>query len=145
MSDEENRGYEHTDLTLAPNKRRSVSAGLMPMVVLLVVVAGGVVITQALSTAVDYYCNVDEVGERSGSTPVGASELGTVGEGTVVVATGATLFDIRFNGASVKVEYAGEPGAFSKSVCQQRTAFDEPRECSATAEVKHLRLRRSKR
>jgi cytochrome c-type biogenesis protein CcmE len=37
-----------------------------------------------------------------------------VGEGTVVVATGATLFDIRFNGASVKVEYAGEPGGIFK-------------------------------
>ena len=65
--------------------------------------------------AVDYYCNVDEVGERSGCDTGRRLRIqGTVGEGTVVVATGATLFDIRFNGASVKVEYAGEPGGIFK-------------------------------
>ena len=38
-----------------------------PIVVLaLVLVAGGVIVTQFLRSAVDYYCNVDEIGERSG-------------------------------------------------------------------------------
>ena len=105
------------DLTPRPEQSpKRQRRRILPMVVLaLVVVAGGVVITQALSTAVDYYCNVDEVGERSGCDTGRRLRIqGTVGEGTVVVATGATLFDIRFNGASMKVEYAGEPGGIFK-------------------------------
>lgn len=91
----------------ARNRRR-----VLPMVVLaLVFVAGGVIITQALSTAVDYYCNVDEVGLRSGCDEGRRLRLqGTVGEDSVVVTTSATLFDIEFNGAVVQVEYEGEPG-----------------------------------
>ena len=39
----------------------------LPIVVLaLVVVAGGVIITKFLNESVDYYCNVDEIGVRSG-------------------------------------------------------------------------------
>ncbi|MGA0885016.1 MAG: cytochrome c maturation protein CcmE [Ilumatobacteraceae bacterium] len=105
------------DLTPRPaespgrSKRR-----VLPMVVLaLAIVAGGVVITQALSTAVDYYCNVDEVGVRSGCDTGRRLRIqGTVGEGSVVVTTGATLFDIEFNGSTVQVEYAGEPGGIFK-------------------------------
>jgi len=105
------------DLTPRPaeSPRRS-RRRVLPMVVLaLAVVAGGVVITQALSTAVDYYCNVDEVGVRSGCDTGRRLRIqGTVGEGSVVVTTGATLFDIEFNGSTVQVEYAGEPGGIFK-------------------------------
>jgi len=105
------------DLTPRPTEtpRRS-KRRVLPMVVLtLAVVAGGVVITQALSTAVDYYCNVDEVGVRSGCDTGRRLRIqGTVGEGSVVVTTGATLFDIEFNGSSLQVEYAGEPGGIFK-------------------------------
>ena len=105
------------DLTPRPTEtpRRS-KRRVLPMVVLtLAVVAGGVVITQALSTAVDYYCNVDEVGVRSGCDIGRRLRIqGTVGEGSVVVTTGATLFDIEFNGSSLQVEYAGEPGGIFK-------------------------------
>lgn len=105
------------DLTPRPTEtpRRS-KRRVLPMVVLtLAVVAGGVVITQALSTAVDYYCNVDEVGVRSGCDMGRRLRIqGTVGEGSVVVTTGATLFDIEFNGSSLQVEYAGEPGGIFK-------------------------------
>lgn len=105
------------DLTPRPTEtpRRS-KRRVLPMVVLtLAVVAGGVVITQALSTAVDYYCNVDEVGVRSGCDTGRRLRIqGTVGEGSVVITTGATLFDIEFNGSSLQVEYAGEPGGIFK-------------------------------
>ena len=43
---------------------------LLPMIVLAaVLVAGGVIVTQFLRSAVDYYCNVDEVGVRDGCNP----------------------------------------------------------------------------
>jgi cytochrome c-type biogenesis protein CcmE len=103
---------------------------MLPVLVLaLAVVAGGVVITQALSTAVDYYCNVDEVGVRSGCDTGRRLRIqGTVGEGSVVVATGATLFDIEFNGSTVQVEYAGEPGGIFKECLPVvvHGVFDEP-------------------
>ena len=105
------------DLTPRPTESHGRSKRrVLPMVVLaLAVVAGGVVITQALSTAVDYYCNVDEVGVRSGCDMGRRLRIqGTVGEGSVVVTTGATLFDIEFNGSTVQVEYAGEPGGIFK-------------------------------
>ncbi|MGA0217807.1 MAG: cytochrome c maturation protein CcmE [Ilumatobacteraceae bacterium] len=105
------------DLTPRPTESHGRSKRrVLPTVVLaLAVVAGGVVITQALSTAVDYYCNVDEVGVRSGCDMGRRLRIqGTVGEGSVVVTTGATLFDIEFNGSTVQVEYAGEPGGIFK-------------------------------
>jgi len=105
------------DLTPRPTESHGRSnRRVLPMVVLaLAVVAGGVVITQALSTAVDYYCNVDEIGVRSGCDTGRRLRIqGNVGEGSVVVTTGATLFDIEFNGSTVQVEYAGEPGGIFK-------------------------------
>lgn len=39
------------------------------IVLLLVVVSGGVVLTKFLTSAIDYYCNVDEIGTKSGCEP----------------------------------------------------------------------------
>ncbi len=119
------------DLTPRPENgpKRSRRRMLPVLVLALAVVAGGVVITQALSTAVDYYCNVDEVGVRSGCDTGRRLRIqGTVGEGSVVVATGATLFDIEFNGSTVQVEYAGEPGGIFKECLPVvvHGVFDEP-------------------
>ena len=53
----------------------------------LVLVAGGVIVTQFLRSAVDYYCNVDEIGQRDGCEPAAAcasrapSTRGTVDDG----------------------------------------------------------------
>ena len=80
-----------------------------------VLVAGGVIVTQFLRSAVDYYCNVDEVGDRSGcDTDRRLRVQGIVERGTVVSTGGDTDFVIAFNGASFAVHYDGEPGGIFK-------------------------------
>ena len=84
----------------------------LPIVVVgLVLVAGGVIVTQFLRSAVDYYCNVDEIGARSGCSADRRLRVqGTVDEGSVHVVDGVTTFVISFNGDSLPVRYDGEPG-----------------------------------
>ena len=88
----------------------------VPMLVLgLVVVAGGVIVTQFLTSAVDYYCNVDEIGERSGCDADRRLRVqGTVDEGSVASVDGVTTFTISFGGATIPVRYEGEPGGIFK-------------------------------
>jgi cytochrome c-type biogenesis protein CcmE len=88
----------------------------LPLLVLgLVVVAGGVIVTQFLTQAVDYYCNVDEVGERDGCDEDRRIRLqGTVDEGTVERVANTTVFTISFNGETLPVSYDGEPGGIFK-------------------------------
>jgi cytochrome c-type biogenesis protein CcmE len=101
------------DRSTAARKRKR---NWLPMIVLgLVVVAGGVIVTQFLTSAVDYYCNVDEVGVRDGCDEDRRIRLqGTVDEGTVEKDANATVFTISFNGATMPVRYAGEPGGIFK-------------------------------
>ena len=89
---------------------------LMPIVVLAaVLVAGGVIVTQFLRSAVDYYCNVDEVGTRSGCDIGRRLRVqGVVERGTVVSRGADTDFVITFNGAEMPVRYDGEPGGIFK-------------------------------
>ena len=62
------------DLDLAPRTNIDGTAmssqqkrNWLPILVLaMVVVAGGVIVTQFLTSAVDYYCNVDEINVRDG-------------------------------------------------------------------------------
>lgn len=88
----------------------------LPILVLgLVVVAGGVILTQFLTSAVDYYCNVDEVGVRDGCDPDRRIRLqGTVDEGSVERIDNVTVFTISFNGATIPVSYDGQPGGIFK-------------------------------
>lgn len=88
----------------------------LPLLVLgLVIVAGGVIVTQFLTQAVDYYCNVDEVGQRSGCDEDRRIRLqGTVDEGTVERVANTTVFTITFNGETIPVSYDGEPGGIFK-------------------------------
>ncbi len=88
----------------------------LPIFVLaLVVVAGGVIVTQFLTSAVDYYCNVDEVNVRDGCDDDRRIRLqGTVDEGSVVFSEGVTDFTISFNGVTLPVRYTGEPGGIFK-------------------------------
>jgi cytochrome c-type biogenesis protein CcmE len=80
-----------------------------------VLVAGGVIVTQFLRSAIDYYCNVDEIGQRSGCDPDRRLRVqGVVDRGTVAQTGGDTAFDISFNDATVSVYYDGEPGGIFK-------------------------------
>jgi cytochrome c-type biogenesis protein CcmE len=92
-----------------PGKRRRRWA---PLVVLaLVLVAGGVIVTQFLRSAVDYYCNVDEIGQRGGCEAGRRLRVqGTVDKGTVATADGITTFAISFGGKTLPVRYEGQPG-----------------------------------
>jgi cytochrome c-type biogenesis protein CcmE len=93
----------------APPKRKR---NIVPILVLaLVIVAGGVIVTQFLNTAVDYFCNVDEVGVRDGCEEDRRVRLqGTVDEGTVVQTSGLTTFTMTYNDSTIAVEYDGIPG-----------------------------------
>jgi len=89
------------DLTPRP----AVGAGrkrrrLIPLLVLAAAfVGGGIVVAQFLGSAIDYYCNVDEIGVQ-----------GTVEEGSVKEVLGATMFTLEFNGEKLAVAYEGDPG-----------------------------------
>lgn len=110
------------DIDLTPRSAPEEPAGRrrrrnwFPMVVLaLVLVAGGVIVTQFLTSAVDYYCNVDEVGVRDGCDPDRRIRLqGTVDEGSVTKVDNATVFTISFNDVTMRVSYNGEPGGIFK-------------------------------
>ena len=84
----------------------------MPIVVVVAAMcAGGVVVTKFLTSAIDYYCNVDEVGSRAGCE--GDRRLrvqGFVEEGSVKQQDGGTSFVMVFNLKKIKVLYAGDPG-----------------------------------
>ena len=76
-----------------------------------VVVAGVVVVSQFLTSAIDYYCNVDEVGVKDGCDPSRRLRVqGTVEEGSVKQVLGATTFTLEFNGEKLAVAYDGDPG-----------------------------------
>jgi len=97
----------------APKKPRR----LLPMVVLaLVLVAGGVIVTQFLNSAVDYFCNVDEVGAVDGCEEGRRLRLqGTVDAGSIDTSVpGVTAFTMSFGGSTIPVEYEGEPGGIFK-------------------------------
>jgi cytochrome c-type biogenesis protein CcmE len=95
----------------APAPRRARRRWVPILVLALVLVAGGVIVTQFLRSAVDYYCNVDEIGQRSGCEAGRRLRIqGTVDKGTVVNADGVTTFTISFGGKSLPVRYEGQPG-----------------------------------
>lgn len=81
--------------------------------VLVLVLAGGVlIVTQFLSSAIDYYCNVDEVGSKDGCEAGRRLRIqGNVVEGSVAAEGNVTNFVVEFNGVSLPVRYdAGDPG-----------------------------------
>jgi cytochrome c-type biogenesis protein CcmE len=102
----------------SPSPPRSRRRWLPLVVLAIVLVAGGVIVTQFLRSAVDYYCNVDEIGVREGCESGRRLRVqGTVDRGTVVTEQGVTTFTISFDGATVPVRYDGEPGGIFEE-CQ---------------------------
>ena len=91
-----------------PNRRRWVSIGLL----VVVLVAGGVVLTKFLTSSLDYYCNADELGTKSGCEAGRRLRVqGTVDEGSVQTADGVTTFSITFDQVTVPVKYdSNSPG-----------------------------------
>ena len=81
------------------------------LVVALAIVGGGVVVTQFLTSAIDYYCNVDEVGVRSGCEGERRMRVqGVVEQSSIKQNAGSTSFTLDFNGKSLPVKYEGDPG-----------------------------------
>ena len=80
-------------------------------VLLLVLVGGGVVVAKFLTSSIDYYCNVDEIGAKDGCEAGRRLRVqGTVEQGSVVRDGGVTNFRITFNDHTIPVRYEGDPG-----------------------------------
>ncbi len=122
MTEHQTTEHQTPDLDLTPRAPRGrpdrprTRRKWLPMLVLgLVIVAGGVIVTQFLTSAVDYYCNVDEVGVRDGCNADRRIRLqGTVDEGSVEKIGSTTAFTISFHGVTMPVVYDGEPGGIFK-------------------------------
>lgn len=81
------------------------------LLLVVILVFGGVVVTKFLSSAIDYYCNVDEVGVRSGCEGTRRLRVqGAVDEGSLKKAEGMTTFSMSFNKKTLDVQYDGDPG-----------------------------------
>jgi cytochrome c-type biogenesis protein CcmE len=97
-----------TTATLPPPRRRNRMAIALLIVVL---VLGGVIVTKFLTSAIDFYCNVDEVGHKSGCETGRRLRIqGTVEQDSVEKVGAVTDFVITFNGAKMNVHYQGDPG-----------------------------------
>lgn len=95
----------------APVARRKGTKWPAITVLVLVLVGGAVVVTKFLTSSIDYYCNVDEVGEKDGCDAGERFRVqGVVDEGTVEVDGDVTTFTISFNGRTIPVRYQGDPG-----------------------------------
>lgn len=113
-----------SDMDLTPRSEpasgaasRKKKRNLFPILALaLVIVAGGVIVTQFLNSAVDYFCNVDEVGARDGCEEDRRIRLqGTVEPGTIDDSVlGITAFKMAFGDAEIDVNYDGIPGGIFK-------------------------------
>lgn len=80
-------------------------------VLVLVVAAGGVLISQFLGSSLDYYCNVDEVGVKADCSGDRSLRVqGTVEKGSLQRLDTQTRFLIGFNGKELSVVYDGDPG-----------------------------------
>ena len=90
-----------------PSRRRMVPA----VIAGLAVVVGIGIIAIFLTSSIDYYCNVDEIGVREGCDDTRRVRVqGTVDEGSLEQRMTTTAFVMSFNGVSLPVEYDGEPG-----------------------------------
>ncbi|CAB4575283.1 MAG: cytochrome c maturation protein CcmE [Actinomycetes bacterium] len=80
-------------------------------VIVLVLAGGGVLVTQFLSNAIDYYCNVDELGSKDGCEEGRRLRVqGSVEEGSIALDGNATTFLIAYGGRELTVRYEGDPG-----------------------------------
>ncbi len=87
-------------------------------VLALVLVVGGVVVAKFLTSALDYYCNVDEVGVKDGCDEGRNIRIQGTVEPFSIDTRGETFnFIITFNGVSMPVELGSEPtGLFQECI-----------------------------
>lgn len=94
---------------LAPRKRKRKWKYVAMLLV--VATAGGIIVTQFLTSAIDFYCNVDEIGVRSGCEANRRLRVqGVVAKDSLKSGAGRTSFVMEFNNHSVDVVYDGDPG-----------------------------------
>ncbi|NBP17882.1 MAG: cytochrome c maturation protein CcmE [Actinobacteria bacterium] len=100
------------ELTPRPDQPASSRRRLLPVIIAgLAVVVGIGIVAIFLTSSIDYYCNVDEIGVREGCDDTRRVRVqGTVDEGSLEQRMSTTAFVMSFNGASLPVEYDGEPG-----------------------------------
>ncbi len=87
-------------------------------VLAVVLIAGAVVVGKFLTSALDYYCNVDEIGVKDGCDEGRNIRIqGTVEQDSVDTEGSTTSFVITFNGASMRVELGSAPtGLFQECI-----------------------------
>ncbi len=100
------------ELTPRPIEPAKKPRKWLPIILLTLVGLGGVVIvTQFLRSAIDYYCNVDEIGVRSGCEETTRLRVqGTVEQNSLQKIGSNTSFVMTFNNKSINVVYSGDPG-----------------------------------
>lgn len=120
FENDESIGASQDSLDLSP-RPRSVSRPrrrrpwLAIAVLVAVVAAGGIVLTQFLTSAIDYYCNVDDVGVKQGCEPGRRLRIqGVVDGGSIEDDGTATAFTVSFGSKTVPVRYEGDPGGIFK-------------------------------
>lgn len=98
---------ENAEVTARRRRRRWAPIAI----VVFAVVAGGFVVTQFLTNAIDYYCNVDEIGDREGCEEDRRLRVqGVVVENSLRKENGSTIFELSYNDTVVPVTYLGDPG-----------------------------------
>lgn len=105
-------------MELSPRASKSTVDGAkksrrwLPIIALSVIGIGGVaLVTQFLTSAIDYYCNVDEIGVRSGCETTSRLRVqGTVEQNSLKKTDSQTRFIMTFNDKSIDVVYSGDPG-----------------------------------
>jgi cytochrome c-type biogenesis protein CcmE len=127
--DAANRGFDDrpddladdSGLNLAPRPaaervRARSNRRALPMAMLaLFVLAGGFLVVKLLGDAIDYYCNVDEVGTKSGCVEGDRFRVqGEVVSGSLGQDGTATTFTVAFGGVGLPVRLDGEPGGVFK-------------------------------
>ena len=99
----------------APRSRPKRRAWPWAIVLGLVFAAAALILFQGLSNATVYFCNANEVGQRSDCMPGKRFRVqGSVVEGSVQRVATDTEFEITFGGTTIPVHYQGEPGGIFK-------------------------------
>ena len=100
------------ELTPRPEQPTPSRRRMLPAVIAGIAVVVGIgIVAVFLTSSIDYYCNVDEIGVRDGCDDTRRVRVqGTVDEGSLEQRMNSTAFVMSFNGVSLPVEYDGEPG-----------------------------------